>query len=302
VQADAPAPAAATPAPVVASAVIETPRDEATHASAATTQVQEEASEPQTPPPQGPAEPTLSVGLFQGKGVSALAFKEMKKLLEDDPNFDLTVLRGSHVRSGKLKKHDVVIFVGGSGSKQGQSLGEEGREQVRKWVRRGGGYIGICAGAYLTMQGEDEFNKLEMLAGHNKSGDFWKRGIAPIKVKVEASAWADVLEMHFANGPIFERQPVDGLPAYVELATYQGEIWSEQNGTQPGEMAGTASIVASRYGQGRMLLFSPNPILGGEGVAHPHMMLDGIRWASVSNGLRRDLAFDDVFAGPQVAE
>lgn len=302
-QADTPDPAPAAPAPLTASAWVEPAQSDATHAATAPMEVAEEAIEtPVVPPAEGPARPPIRVGLFQGKGVAAVAFKEMSRLLSEDPNFELTVLNRRHIHKGKLDDQDVVIFVGGSGSKQGESLGERGRHAVRQWVHKGGGYIGICAGAYLTMQGEDEFNKLEILAGHNKTGDYWKRGISPIDVKVEGSAWADVLPMHFANGPIFEREPVEGLRNYVELATYQGEVYSERHGTGEGEMIGTPSIIASRYGQGRMLLFSPNPILGGEGVAHPHMMLDGIRWASVPNPLRSDLDFDDIFTGPQLAD
>lgn len=44
---------------------------------------------------------------------------------------------------------DVLLFPGGSGSKQGKALGEAGRSHVRQFTREGGGVIGICAGAYL---------------------------------------------------------------------------------------------------------------------------------------------------------
>ena len=57
------------------------------------------------------------------------------------------------------------------------------------------------------------------------------------------------------------------------------------------------AIVASRYGKGRMLLFSPNPVLGEEGAQHPEMFLDAIEWVDVSGKYDRKLGFEDVFDG-----
>jgi hypothetical protein len=45
------------------------------------------------------------------------------------------------------------MFTGGSGSAEAGGLGEKGREEVRTFVREGGGYVGICAGAYLACTG-----------------------------------------------------------------------------------------------------------------------------------------------------
>ena len=39
---------------------------------------------------------------------------------------------------------------GGSGGEQGRNLDAPGRVEIREFFREGGGYIGICAGAYLT--------------------------------------------------------------------------------------------------------------------------------------------------------
>ena len=46
-------------------------------------------------------------------------------------------------------RNDVLIHSGGSGSKQGNDLGEEGRKIVRQYVDQGG-FLGVCAGAYLA--------------------------------------------------------------------------------------------------------------------------------------------------------
>ena len=54
------------------------------------------------------------------------------------------------IREGALDQFDLVLFPGGSGSKQAEGLNKAGREDVKKFVRKGGGYIGICAGSYLA--------------------------------------------------------------------------------------------------------------------------------------------------------
>jgi putative intracellular protease/amidase len=54
------------------------------------------------------------------------------------------------IRSGGLAKLDLLIQPGGSGGGQGRHLGEGGRDAIRDFVQDGGGFIGICAGAYLA--------------------------------------------------------------------------------------------------------------------------------------------------------
>jgi hypothetical protein len=60
-------------------------------------------------------------------------------------------------------------------------------------------------------------------------------------------------------------------------------------------MPGTPAILATRYGKGRIVLFSPNPVLGAEGVGHPELMLDALRWVATPGAVRKKLAFTDVF-------
>ncbi len=52
--------------------------------------------------------------------------------------------------SNSLSRFDVLIFPGGRAHKQADALGEEGRRAVKEFIRNGGGYVGICAGAFLA--------------------------------------------------------------------------------------------------------------------------------------------------------
>jgi hypothetical protein len=246
---------------------------------------------------------TIRVGLFRANGVSSYAFAKTVELLSTVDGIELVVLSPRRIRRGALRKVDVAIFTGGSGAAQGKALGEEGRYEVREWVRKGGGYVGICAGSYLAMQGEEEFHKLAILAGHNLTGDYWKRGVKDLEVVSRPSKVGEgggaprTLQLHFANGPLFEREKVEHVPAYVSLADFVGETYSTRNGTNPGEMPGTPAIVASRFGKGRLLLFSPNPILGEAEAQHPELFLDAIEWVDVGGKFPRKIGFEDVFDG-----
>jgi putative intracellular protease/amidase len=67
-----------------------------------------------------------------------------------EPRFHLHDVTVDDIRGGKLAGMEVLIHPGDSGGGQGRALGEEGRQAVREFVEAGGGYAGLCAGAYLA--------------------------------------------------------------------------------------------------------------------------------------------------------
>jgi glutamine amidotransferase PdxT len=245
-------------------------------------------------PRRAQAAAPLRIGVYQASGVHPVAFAAEKALLEASEGFVGNVLRPADIRAGALAEQDVVVFMGGSGTAQGRALGDEGKAAVKEFVKGGGGYVGVCAGAYLALQGEDEFHKLRLVAGRNLTGDAWQRGIAGLEVQAEGKP---PFKLFYANGPIFTPVPTEGLAPYVSLASYVGEIFNVSKGTGPGEMPGTPAIVASQYGAGRVLLFSPNPVLGGAGIVRAGMMLDGLRWTATRGTVPAGLGFGDVFLG-----
>ena len=62
------------------------------------------------------------------------------------------VWTGAMIRDGYLKSSniDVVVFPGGSSKKQSRILSGVGQRKLMEFVRDGGGFVGICAGAYLA--------------------------------------------------------------------------------------------------------------------------------------------------------
>jgi hypothetical protein len=155
----------------------------------------------------------------------------------------------------------MLIQPGGSGSRQGKTLGEEGREQIRKFVRNGGGYLGICAGAYLATS--DYTWSLHILDARVVDRAHWNRGTGPVDVALTAkgqellgvaSARPSIL---YYQGPLLAPADDPKLPDYEVLGRFDSEI--VRNGAPPGVMKGTTAIAAAPFEHGRVLCISPHP-------------------------------------------
>jgi putative intracellular protease/amidase len=164
------------------------------------------------------------------------------------------------IAAGSLAGFDVVIFPGGSGSKQAAAIGERGRDQVRQFVERGGGYIGICAGAYLCTSGFDW--GLRILDAKTVSPK-WQRGEATLKMELTPAGRGILgdhpapLDVRYQNGPVITPASLDTVPDYEVLAYFRTEI--AKNQTPVGLMVDSPAIASARYGQGRVLFVSPHP-------------------------------------------
>jgi len=93
---------------------------------------------------------TIMVGVFNGEGVSMVCVIETMEALKIDEKISPTEISPRDIMEGKLNELDVLIFPGGSGSKEFNSLGQQAAELVHKFAHDDGkGLIGICAGAFL---------------------------------------------------------------------------------------------------------------------------------------------------------
>ena len=231
------------------------------------------------------AQRRIHVAIYDARGVGADALAAADRAIQSAPDLRARHVSPEDVRAGALDDADVALFTGGRGSVQGRLLGELGRERVRARVAAGCGYVGICAGSYMALQppprdpdepaDDTEPHKLALVAGVHATADAWQRGIAPARLRpTDGSA---IVELHYANGPLIAPLPTPGLEPYVALATYETDIASPRHGTLPGQMRGTDAIAAARHGQGRLLLFSPNPTLD---PARDDLFLAALRWAA----------------------
>lgn len=219
---------------------------------------------------------TIPVALYDDAG--ATSSKEKFALaVEKSDKFNLVRLKADDIRAGKLKDFKVVLLPGGSGSKQGNTLGEEGREKIRAFVKDGGGYVGICAGAYLATNDYDW--SLHILNAKVIDRQHWARGIADLELSLPSAGQElfgqqkERLTLHYHQGPLLAPAGKDGLPAYQELARFETEV--AKNGAPMGVMIGTTAIAAAEFGKGRVLCFNPHPELTKDMESMVHR---GIEW------------------------
>ena len=233
----------------------------------------------------------LRVVVLEARGVGPTALRTAVEAYEAAGGFEVRVAGPEAFRDGSaLEGARAVLFTGGRGSVQGQLLGEQGRERVRRFVAGGGGYVGICAGAYLAMQGPAEFHKIAIVAAENATGDRWRRGTRAAALRARGEAAPVVL--HYENGPLIAPARVPGLTPFVPLATFETDVHWPRYDTHPGEMPGTAAVVAARYREGRVLLFSPNPTMD---PARPELLVQATRWVVARGAVPARLSWRDVY-------
>lgn len=205
--------------------------------------------------------------------------KNFRALLSAEEGFAVTNVTADDIKSGKLMDFHVLIMPGGSGSAQGKALGEAGREVVREFVRNGGGFVGVCAGAYLASS--DYSWSLNIINAKVLDRKHWARGkgqvtlaLTPDSKKLLGHA-EDEVEVRYAQGPLYAPNDTEGLPAYEELATFLTEVSKE--GVPGGVMPGKTAMARATFGDGRVLACSPHPESpGGPG----HLIVNAVRWAA----------------------
>jgi len=202
----------------------------------------------------------LRVALYDDAGSTGKGVPRMKEHVGKVPSMRLTVVKGEDIRAGVLKDFEVVVFTGGSGSGQANGIGEEGRRRVKEFVERGGGYVGICAGAYLACEG---FSWGAKVLDAKTVSPKWRRGVGDVKMELTDEGRRILgdkqgpFTVRYANGPIIKPSTNAAIPDFKPLAYFRTELAS--NGTPKGVMANSPAAVSGTLGEGRVITFSPHP-------------------------------------------
>ncbi|WP_456236730.1 BPL-N domain-containing protein [Blastopirellula retiformator] len=157
------------------------------------------------------------------------------------------------ILQGALNHADVLVVGGGHSNSQAKHLGESGRAAVQDFVRAGGGYVGICAGAFLATQPKDKYPYLGLM-----------------KVKSNGNSGSFVTPLQWSRCPLVESDTKEdakysGGPKLTLLDPTSVTVWASFDAatkTDPKgkafRLSGTPAVVASNYGQGRLVCFSPH--------------------------------------------
>jgi len=221
--------------------------------------------------------PQTRVAIYDAGGTGGKGVGNLTRILEQIPDSDSVPEFIVHhvgppdIQAGVLNQFDVVIFPGGSGSKEAAAIGRQGRKAISQFVESGGGYVGICAGAFLATAKYDW--SLALVNANTFTGNrkipgvgvksMWFRGKGTVKMELTDEGreilgdLSGPVELGYANGPILSPAGKKDLPEYVCLAFFRTEISKYE--PQKGTMIDTPAIVASEFGGGRAIAISPHP-------------------------------------------
>lgn len=156
----------------------------------------------------------------------------------------------SRFRDAKhLRNHcDVVVFPGGFGPDFATQLGRDGMSIVKDFVRIGGGFLGICAGAYLGARTWPHF-ELSLIGEHDVE---WQRGSGDCRLLPGSGAATDFPDMpsqidcYYNQGPIFK-----ATRSVNVLLTFASRNIPTHAFGRPAAISGTHEL-------GRVVLVSPH--------------------------------------------
>ncbi|MDF1852465.1 MAG: BPL-N domain-containing protein [Verrucomicrobiales bacterium] len=218
----------------------------------------------------------IRVAKFDGVGTGGAKWGtsggDLASIVQEDKTLSLHFLGAEEMRPEILEQFDVVVFPGGSGSKQAGAIGRSGREAVREFVETGGGYVGVCAGAYLCSSHYDwsldlvdssVFTGSREIPGEGKKQMWYRGGWASVEMELTKKGQSlfpkigQETIVRYANGPIISPKGLENLEDYQVLAWFRSEngLWEPQKGT----MIDTPAIVSGRFGEGRVMSISPHP-------------------------------------------
>jgi hypothetical protein len=202
----------------------------------------------------------IRVAVYDGPGVFGNGVADVTKAVQSLPGSTIKVLGPEAIGTTDLSAFDVIAFTGGSGSKQAAAIGEAGKANVLKFVRGGGGYLGICGGSFLACSG---FSWGLGVINAKTVSSQWHRGIGTVDVEMTDLAGAvfgsvqGPFKVRYASGPILQPDPKSALAPYRPVAIFRSEI--AENGTPPGIMVNSPAAVVSQCSKGRVFLSSPHP-------------------------------------------
>jgi len=208
--------------------------------------------------PPAKAKP-VKVAIYLGKGTTKDAVDLVSKGVQSIPDSTVKIVSGEELGTLDLKPFDVVIFCGGSGMSQSQGIGDAGRHNIREYVRGGGGYLGICAGAYLACS---NFSWGLGILNASTVSNQWRRGKGFVDVELAVpgrQVFGDVkgtFKIRYGNGPIIKPGDLTDVPAYTPLSFYRTEL--AENGTPVGIMIDSPAQAIGTFGKGRVFVSSPH--------------------------------------------
>ncbi len=244
---------------------------------------------------QSPSGELLRAGVFNGNGASAVCVFETIEALKIDRGIDAREISAAQIMQGGLNKLDVLVFPGGSGSKEFNNLGLQAADKVKEFAKQPNkGVVGICAGGYLLASTPD-YASLQLLPVHSIR-DYYNRGRGLISFTTNKQGdeiFPELKEMdqafiQYYDGPMYNN--IDSSK-FTVLATVISDI-ATKKGYPKGVSVGKPAFGIANYGEGRVIMTTGHPeATSGMRWIVPRM----VRWA----GNHELVSYDEAVVRPE---
>ncbi len=195
------------------------------------------------------------------------------------PGYYFTYATSTTITSTKLAGYNVVALPGGADGDYYVASSSISGTAIRNFVSNGGGYLGICAGAYsgvktVVSSYHGNYNGWGV-APHVMATRPWVEGDVPIQIQAageELFGYGGIITMAHYNGPAMYASGGD----MVTFATYADNSCNSQ---------GLGAIVGDYYGLGRSVIVGPHPELDPK---YPDILGNLVVWAANFTGTSID--------------
>lgn len=202
--------------------------------------------------------PVIKAGFFVDDGSRGGGVFQIARLLHYAPQLSVTLLDGKDIRSNALDKLDLLVIPGGSSATQFKKMGKDGAAKVRAFVKKGGNYVGVCAGFHCTLNRPDRIALLPYVYINKASGLQ-----APLMIEITEKG-AKILDIapgkyqvQYSRGPISKKgKAMSGANAEV-LGVYKNSVGLP--GRAHYDFTNHPAILFGNHGKGRVVATSFHP-------------------------------------------
>lgn len=226
------------------------------------------------------------IGIYTGAGASH-SWLWFVEIFDRMGFYDLVFLTETHIKARGLDGLDVLAMSGGDTFAIAEGLGRRGAENLERFIRAGGLYLGSCAGAYLPMNSSKNhlnlFNyvpvKITNLtktlpeASRLKEKYCTPYGCSfifhPVReaVRLTTNGFIPFSCAGSLSAPLYGGPPMLAPDTSQVLATYSGftdkTLFLVDEELARDTLLGKAAVVREKMGRGHLYLFGPH-------FEHPH--------------------------------
>lgn len=199
------------------------------------------------------ADERVIIGVYVDNGAHPSCVKAAKKMFLWMEH-EVIELTADAVNSGNISEIDLFYFPGGSSFSYCCDITKEGRDNLKKLISQGHGFIGTCAGALYAAEIQVEkgysitYGQLGIFPGTATSyiseiyqdPDYGMCGILMDTTKTIAKGEPQVHSILYYNGPYFESDS-----EFQIIGSY--------------EKINKPALISCTFGQGKVFLTGPHP-------------------------------------------